>query len=186
MFRPSRPMIRPFISSFGRVTTVIVASEVWSAAMRCMTVVRIRRERSSPSSCPSLDLAHAVLRLGLGLVHDLADERLASLGDGQARDALELDDLLLLELAQARELPVELTLALPQRLLALLVGGHLAIERLLPVQEAALGALQVARCSRASSSAARRRWIASSLPSRTISFCLARASATSRWAYCSA
>ena len=31
-------------------TTVTVASEVWSAAMRCMTVVRMRRARSLPSS----------------------------------------------------------------------------------------------------------------------------------------
>ena len=34
MFRPSRPMIRPFISSFGNVTTDTVVSDTWSAAQR--------------------------------------------------------------------------------------------------------------------------------------------------------
>ena len=36
MFRPSRPMIRPFISSLGRGTTETVASATWSAAHRWM------------------------------------------------------------------------------------------------------------------------------------------------------
>jgi hypothetical protein len=34
MLRPSRPMMRPFISSEGRLTTETVVSAVWSAAMR--------------------------------------------------------------------------------------------------------------------------------------------------------
>jgi hypothetical protein len=36
MFRPSRPMMRPFISSLGRGTTETVASATWSAAQRWM------------------------------------------------------------------------------------------------------------------------------------------------------
>ena len=36
MLRPSRPMIRPFISSFGRGITDTVTSAVWSAAHRWM------------------------------------------------------------------------------------------------------------------------------------------------------
>ncbi len=36
MFRPSRPIMRPFISSLGSGTTETVASEEWSAAQRCM------------------------------------------------------------------------------------------------------------------------------------------------------
>ena len=102
MLRPSRPMMRPFISSFGSATTVIVASDVWSAAIRCMTVVRMRRARSSPSSCGvTLDLADPVLGLGLRLVDDLPDEALARLRGGQPGDALELDELPLLELRAA-------------------------------------------------------------------------------------
>ena len=32
MFRPSRPMIRPFISSLGMSTVLVVVSAVWLAA----------------------------------------------------------------------------------------------------------------------------------------------------------
>ena len=32
MFRPSRPMIRPFISSLGMPTVLVVVSAVWAAA----------------------------------------------------------------------------------------------------------------------------------------------------------
>ncbi len=50
MLRPSRPMIRPFISSLGRCTTVTVCSAVWSAATRCMAVTMISRALSPASS----------------------------------------------------------------------------------------------------------------------------------------
>ena len=36
MLRPSRPIILPFISSFGSATTDTVVSEVWSAAHFCI------------------------------------------------------------------------------------------------------------------------------------------------------
>jgi len=39
MLRPSRPMMRPFISSFGRSTTETVASDTESAAQRWMARV---------------------------------------------------------------------------------------------------------------------------------------------------
>ncbi len=35
IFRPSLPMILPFISSFGKFTTDTVVSATWSAAQRC-------------------------------------------------------------------------------------------------------------------------------------------------------
>gem|GEM_PF-6418236 len=58
MFRPSRPMIRPFISSFGRETTETVASVVRSAAQRWMAMVTISlassSERSLICSCASM------------------------------------------------------------------------------------------------------------------------------------
>ena len=86
----------------------------------------------------ALDLANAVLRLGLCLVLDLADELLARLHDRQPGHALELDELALLQLAQASGLRLEaLGCARPTRRL-LLERRRLAIERLLPVQEAAL------------------------------------------------
>ena len=49
MFRPSRPMIRPFISSPGRCRTETTDSLVCSLATRWMARVTIRRARSSPS-----------------------------------------------------------------------------------------------------------------------------------------
>jgi len=45
MFRPSRPMMRPFISSLGRSTTDTVVSMVCSTAQRWMDVDRILRAR---------------------------------------------------------------------------------------------------------------------------------------------
>ena len=50
MFRPSRPMIRPFISSLGRGTTVTVVSLEWSAAHRLMAWAIIFRAMFSQSS----------------------------------------------------------------------------------------------------------------------------------------
>jgi hypothetical protein len=90
----------------------------------------------------ALDLAHLVLGLRLRLTHDLRDQALACLTGGQARDALELDELALLELGELGALLVELGLAGDERGVALLEDGHLTIERLLPVKESALGALE--------------------------------------------
>ena len=50
MLRPSRPMMRPFISSLGSGTTLTVISATWSAAQRWMAVATISRARWSASS----------------------------------------------------------------------------------------------------------------------------------------
>ena len=50
MFRPSRPMIRPFMSSLGSANTDTVDSAVCSEATRWIAIVTILRARSSPSS----------------------------------------------------------------------------------------------------------------------------------------
>ena len=50
MFRPSRPMIRPFMSSLGSVNTLTLDSAVCSEATRWIAIVTIFRARSSPSS----------------------------------------------------------------------------------------------------------------------------------------
>ncbi len=49
MLRPSRPMIRPFMSSLGSWTTLTVVSAAWDAASRCMATERIDRTRRSAS-----------------------------------------------------------------------------------------------------------------------------------------
>ena len=41
MLRPSRPMMRPFISSLGMSTVLVVASAVWAAAKRWIEVISI-------------------------------------------------------------------------------------------------------------------------------------------------
>ena len=50
MLRPSRPMMRPFMSSLGSANTDTVDSAVCSDATRWMAIVTILRARSSPSS----------------------------------------------------------------------------------------------------------------------------------------
>ena len=76
MLRPSRPMIRPFMSSLGIGTTETVVSETASVAMRWIVAVRISRARGPAFSFDLfLDLAHeavgvlADLRLDLGHEH---------------------------------------------------------------------------------------------------------------------
>ena len=56
MFLPSRPIIRPFISSLGRETVVTVMSLVVSGAMRWIVVTRISRAFFSAESCASCSI----------------------------------------------------------------------------------------------------------------------------------
>ena len=60
MLRPSRPMIRPFISSDGRWITETVCSAVWSAAIRCMAVTITSRAFSWASSRAARSMARAM------------------------------------------------------------------------------------------------------------------------------
>ena len=62
MLRPSRPMIRPFMSSLGSVNTATVDSAVCSEATRWIAMVTIFRARSSPSSraCCSISRTWAI------------------------------------------------------------------------------------------------------------------------------
>ena len=50
MFRPSRPMRRPFISSLASLMCVTECSVLWSAATRCIAVRIMSRARSPASS----------------------------------------------------------------------------------------------------------------------------------------
>ena len=49
MLRPSRPMMRPFMSSAESCTTDTVVSAAWPAARRCITTERMLRTRRSAS-----------------------------------------------------------------------------------------------------------------------------------------
>ena len=95
MLRPSRPMMRPFISSLGRSTTETVLSTTWSAATRWMAseMMRLARLLASwlaSSSIRRIDLGGVHARLVLHGAHQL---RLGLLG-GQAGDPLQHGALL--------------------------------------------------------------------------------------------
>ena len=67
MLRPSRPMMRPFISSEGRCTTETVVSAAWLGGEA------LHRHRE--------DRAHAPLGVALGLLLDLAHVARALVAD---------------------------------------------------------------------------------------------------------
>ena len=90
-----------------------------------------------------LDLPDAVLRLRLRLVDDLGDQALPSLGRGQPGDALQLERAVAAGALPRRARSTSSSLASAEQLgLALLEPCRLTVERLLPVQESALGALE--------------------------------------------
>ena len=68
MLRPSRPMMRPFISSEGRCSTLTTLSAVCSLATRWMASTTMCRARCSPVRRASrFQVAHQHRRLPLGL-----------------------------------------------------------------------------------------------------------------------
>ncbi len=60
MLRPSRPMMRPFISSPGRCRTLTTDSAVCSVATRCTARVTILQARFSPSLRASLSISRMI------------------------------------------------------------------------------------------------------------------------------
>ena len=79
---------------------------------------------------PPLDLADAMLRLCLGLVDDLLDERFTSLEDGESAHPLERRKLLLTELHDLAPLALQLAETFLGRRLAALERFKLAVETL--------------------------------------------------------
>ena len=61
MLRPSRPMMRPFMSSAESWTTETVVSAAWPAASRCMTTERMLRTRRSASRLVSSSIWRTIL-----------------------------------------------------------------------------------------------------------------------------
>ncbi len=175
MLRPSRPMIRPFISSLGRWTTVTVCSAVWSAATRCIAVTMMSRAFSWPRRGPSLDRAGELDRVVLGLLADgLEEDALGVLG-GQAADLFEGRDPLLVELGELLALVLEVALAVDELAAPLLEHVGALVELLVAGEQAALEVLELRPRWRASSSASRCRRSFSSFASRIRSFCWVRA-----------
>ena len=112
--------------------------------MRCMTVVRTRRACSSPSSCARRSISRTFwCCLGLGLVDDLADERLARLAGRQAADPLELAQLTLLQLRDLCAFSFQEPQPLFEAFLPTLERLQLAVHALGPIQEEAFLSLQI-------------------------------------------
>ena len=86
MLRPSRPMMRPFISSEGMGTTRPVISAVWSTITRWMAVTTTSRALLlGVLARRALDGAREADRVVLGLLADLLEERRLGLVDGSSR-----------------------------------------------------------------------------------------------------
>ena len=182
MLRPSRPMIRPFISSDGRWTTETVCSAVWSAATRWMAVTTMSRALSWASSRALRSIARAILTASCSASSRTASRRmpLASSAD-MFGDALERGDLLAVGAGQLLAGLVELALAVQELAVALLEHVRALVELLVALRGGgARGWPSSARRARASSSASRCRRSFSSLASRISSFWRARASASIR------
>ena len=102
MLRPSRPMMRPFMSSAGSWTTETVVSAAWPAASRCMTTERMLRTRRSASRLVSSSIWRTSGAVVADLVLELLEQHLLGLRRAHAGDALELADVALADLLDAR------------------------------------------------------------------------------------
>ncbi len=91
----------------------------------------------------ALDVAHPMRGLGLGLLLDFADQRVARLGRRQAADLLERGQLLVAEGSQAGLLGLGLGDSLLGHCLPPVEGLGLAVENLGSVQQEALLALEI-------------------------------------------
>ena len=199
MFRPSRPMMRPFISSFGSATAETVVSAVCSAAMRWMASATIFfASRSALRRALSRISRRRLAGVGLRLLLQSADQLGLGLLGGHAGHLLEPaallgDELLELLLPRLDELlaaaevagaPADLAVALLDRLDLPLEGALALVDPpLLLLHDPARGRAAPAR-------PASRSFITSSLPVTTALFRIVSASrsasATIRFAVSSA
>ena len=148
MLRPSRPMIRPFISSEGRCTTETVCSAVWSAATRCIAVMTMSRALSWASSRALRSIARASFTASCSASSRTASMRmpLASSAD-MPGDAFEGGDLLAVGPGQLVAGLVEVALALEQLAIALFEHVGALVELLVALEEPSLEAGQLAATS---------------------------------------
>ena len=137
MFRPSRPMMRPFMSSLGSSTTDEVVSAAWLAATRWSASATRLRARRLASSCAS---SSRCLTRRAELVADSAAARRGALRlvDGQTRDPLELAELPVLRLLQVDLELLDVRLAVGEALFAAEELGQLRLELILLGEDALL------------------------------------------------
>ena len=172
MLRPSRPMIRPFISSDGRWTTETVCSAVWSAATRWIAVITMSRALSWASSrALALDGPGDLDGVVLGLLADGLDQDALGVLGGHVGDPLERDDLLAVGAGEVLAGLVELALAVEQLAIALLEHVGALVELLVTLEEPASRGRRARRAGRGplprprAACAASRPWLRGSVPS---------------------
>ena len=126
MLRPSRPMIRPFISSLGSSISRVVVSLACVPASRPIAIERMLRARRSASRFVSSSIwMQDPARLVSRILLDVGDQHLLGLGGGQPRQPLQLLALHLLLPLQLLGLAVEVALAVGEGALATLDVGEL-------------------------------------------------------------
>src|SRR5665647_3374676 len=126
MLRPSRPMMRPFMSSDGRLTTDTVVSATWLAAVGF--AARLFLDLAD-------ELGHVVARLVLRLL----EQHVLGLRRAEPRDALELDHGLVVGDLQPVGDALGLGVAVAQRLLATVLLRGARVDLLVALQQALLG-----------------------------------------------
>ena len=192
MLRPSRPMIRPFISSLGRLTVVTVTSEATSVASRWIVVIRTSRAfLSAREPRLLLDEIDRDLRVVARLVLEALHEQLLRLRPAESRDPLQFRGDPLAFLLQRRLCLGRFSLPVAERPLLLLEGSRLAFLGFLPSEGGAVQRAGARSCrSRVSFSSWLRSRSSWSLLSSIASFFFASASLsaslTTREAFCSA
>ena len=103
MLRPSRPMMRPFMSSAESWTTDTVVSAAWPAAIRCMTTERMLRTRRSASRLVSSSIWRTRRAQSWRVWSSSSlQQDLLGLRGAQARDALELEHVALARRLRSR------------------------------------------------------------------------------------
>ena len=181
MLRPSRPMIRPFISSLGRWTTVTVCSAVWSAATRCIAVTMISRARSPASSRARRSMDRASLTASCSASSRIASSRipLASSADRPDTTSRAAMRSWLRRPSSSRWCSMSRSRSVILRLFSSSMSARWS-SCSSRASSRRSRFWSSARLARASSSASRCCCSFSSLASRIRSFCCARASATMR------
>ena len=145
MLRPSRPMIRPFISSPGRCST---DDHGLAGLLAGDPLDGQGDDLAGPLLAVlaglGLDVPDDQRGLALGLVLDARDQLGLGLVGGEAGGALQHGAALLVQAAELGPLPVDLPLRLGQRVAALLGLARVLVDPLLALGQPGFPALQVA------------------------------------------
>src|SRR5258706_13382 len=129
MLRPSRPMIRPFMSSEASSTTVTVVSAVWLPATRCRaSPTSARGRRRPPVRAPFPHRRDVACELVPDEVFGALEYLLAGLAQRHAGDSLQFVQRALLDRLQVVLQLLEMRLAVGRALLPPLELDQLALD----------------------------------------------------------